>query len=185
MRVPIATAVPPLSYDRFVRAIHWTTAALLVIVFTIGISMTRWVAEEDKLRVYSWHEWAGLTVFALTALRVWRRTRHAGPPIGLPAGERFARAAVHLAIYAILLAQPIIGWTMTSAFGFDIIYLGLVPLPRLVEQNRELAEQLQEIHEAVAIALFLLILLHLAAIAKHQVIARDGIMRRMTGLRSG
>jgi cytochrome b561 len=170
---------PVVSYDRVVRFVHWATAALLVLVFGIGLSMTRWVAEDDRVRVYSWHEWAGLTVFALTAIRVWRWTRGGAPPIELPPRERIARAVVHTAIYVVLVVQPIIGYMMTSAFGFDIVYLGLVPLPRLVDANKELATRLQGIHETLAITLFLLFLLHLGAIANHHLFRRDGVLRRM------
>jgi cytochrome b561 len=178
--MPIAPAGPPLSYDRSVRILHWATAALLVVVFSIGLSMTRWVADEDKIRVYSWHEWAGLTVFAFTAVRVWRRTRSASPPpLALPPLERAVRGVVHAAIYVILLGQPMVGWMMTSAFGFDIIYLGLVPLPRLVDQDQDLARSLQGIHRTGALALAAMFLLHLGAIAHHHLVRRDGVMRRM------
>jgi cytochrome b561 len=170
---------PIVSYDRVVRLVHWATAALLLVGFGIGISMTRWVAEENRIQVYSWHEWVGLTVFALTAIRVWRRTRGSAPPIELPPFERRVRAVVHTAIYLVLIVQPITGYMMTSAFGFDIVYLGLVPLPRIVAENRELATRLQGIHETLAITLFLLFLLHLGAIANHHLFRRDGVMRRM------
>jgi cytochrome b561 len=170
---------PIVSYDRIVRLLHWATAALLLVVFGIGISMTRWVAEDDRIRVYSWHEWAGLTVFALTAIRVWRRTRGSAPAIDLPRFERLVRAVVHTAIYLVLIVQPIVGYMMTSAFGFEIVYLGLVPLPRLVAENRDLATRLQAVHETLAITLFLLFLVHLGAIANHHLFRRDGVMRRM------
>jgi cytochrome b561 len=68
---------------------------------------------------------------------------------------------------------------MTGAFGFDIIYLGLVPLPRLVDQNPELAARLQLVHDTLAITLFLLFLAHIAAIVNHHLFRKDGVMRRM------
>ena len=67
-----------MSYTPLARALHWATAVLLLALFGLGISMTRWVPDEQKIRVYSWHEWAGITVFALTALRLmWRLTHRA------------------------------------------------------------------------------------------------------------
>lgn len=166
-------------YSRPARVFHWVTAALLVALFGLGLSMTRFIEGDWKLRVYSWHEWTGLTVLALTSARLWWRLRHPGPPLDLPAAERIAAGTVHWAIYAILLAQPFIGWATTSAFGFEIIYLNLIPLPALVEADRDLAARLQSLHFTLAMTLAALIAAHLAGIAYHHLIRRDATLRRM------
>jgi cytochrome b561 len=166
-------------YPPLARALHWATVVLLLVLFGLGISMTRWVADEQKIRVYSWHEWAGITVFALTALRlVWRLT-HQPPPLAVPAWEKLAAGTVYAAMYVILVAQPIIGWVMSTAFGFPVVYLGLVPLPGPVSEDRELAERLQGVHEALAVVLAALFAVHLAGVLYHHLVRRDAVLSRM------
>jgi cytochrome b561 len=166
-------------YSRPARIFHWVTAALLLLLFGLGLSMTRWIEGDWKLRVYSWHEWTGLTVFAISAVRLWWRIRHPAPPLDLPRLERLAAGFVHAAIYVILLSQPIVGWLTTSAFGFEIVYLNLVPLPMLVEENRELATRVQSLHFTLAMILAGLIAAHVAGVAYHHLIRRDSRLRRM------
>jgi cytochrome b561 len=172
-------AAMPTAYTPAARFLHWATAALLLLLFGLGVSMTRWVPDEQKIRVYSWHEWVGLTVFALTAIRLMWTLTHPAPPLTLGAGERIARRIVHGGIYAVLLTQPIVGWIMSCAFGFPVVYLGLVPLPIVVDADPELAARMQRLHDLLALALVGLFALHLGAIANHHLFRRDGIMRRM------
>ena len=141
--------------------------------------MTRWIPDEQKIRVYSWHEWVGITVFALTAIRlVWRLT-HRAPPIDVPAWEKVVAGAVYVAMYLILIAQPIVGWLMSTAFGFPVVYLGLLPLPAPVPEDRALAEQLQGVHQALAYGLAGLFMLHVAGVLYHHLIRRDAVLSRM------
>jgi cytochrome b561 len=166
-------------YTRTARALHWITAALLLLLFGLGISMTRWVPDEQKVRVYSWHEWVGVTVFGLTAVRLWWRLRHPPPPIDIPRWERFVAGAVYVAIYGILFVQPIVGWLMSTAFGFPVVYLGLIPLPSLVPADPELAERLEVVHKTLAYGLAALFAAHLGGVLFHHLIRRDAILSRM------
>ena len=141
--------------------------------------MTRWVPDEQKVRVYSWHEWAGITVFALTALRLGWRLTHRAPPIDIPAWEKTVAAIVYAGMYVLLVAQPIVGWLMSTAFGFPVVYLGLIPLPAPVSEDRALAERLQGVHETLAIVLALLFAAHLAGVLYHHLVRRDTVLSRM------
>ena len=166
-------------YTALARALHWTTAVLLLLLFGLGVSMTRWVPDEQKIRVYSWHEWVGITVFGLTALRLMWRLMQRPPPIDVPAWEKIAAGLVYVAIYLILVAQPIVGWLMSTAFGFPVVYLGLIPLPAPVAEDREIAARLQGLHETLAIALALLVALHVAGVLYHHLVRRDAVLSRM------
>jgi cytochrome b561 len=175
------------SYTGIARALHWLTAGLLVLSFTLGFSMTTWVADEDKIRVYGWHEWVGVTVFGLTVLRLLWRLRHPPPPLPPDVGrtERLVAGLVYAAFYLMLFVQPILGWMTSTAFGFPVVYLGLVPLPNILAEDRALAERLAEIHELAAFVLLGLIVLHVAGVLFHHLIRRDAILSRMLpGVRS-
>jgi cytochrome b561 len=176
----VTTSARSPIYTTAARVLHWTTALLLIPLFGLGLSMTHVLEDGDfKLRVYSWHEWTGVTVFGLTAARLLWRLRHRPPPIALPAAERMARGFVHGAIYVVLIAQPITGWMMNSAFGFSLVYLGLVTVPDLVSENRDLALRLQWWHETLAIALFLLFLAHMGGVLTNHFVKRKDILGRM------
>ena len=168
-----------MSYPLLPRALHWITAILLVVLFGLGVSMTRWIPDEQKIRVYSWHEWAGITVFALTALRLGWRLTHRAPPIDIPAWEKVTASLVYIAMYLILVAQPIVGWLLSAAFGFRVVYLGLITLPVPVSEDRELAARLQGLHETLAIALALLFAAHIAGVLYHHLVRRDTVLSRM------
>ena len=167
------------TYSRPARIFHWLTAGLLVGSFTLGLSMTRFIEGDLKLRVYRWHEWVGVTIFAVTVCRVLWRLGHRPPPLDLPWAERAGAGAVYVAMYLVLIAQPIVGWIMSTAFGFPVVYLGLVPLPLVVDADRELAERLQTIHFTLAMTLVALVAAHITGVLYHHLIRQDGVLRRM------
>jgi cytochrome b561 len=167
-------------YTRTARVLHWLTAVLLLVLFGLGLSMTELLEDGDfKLRVYSWHEWTGVTVFGLTGARFWWRLRHPPPPIDLPLLERITMGAVHAAIYLVLIVQPITGWIMNSAFGFSLVYLGVLPVPDLVAEDHDLARRFQWWHERLAILLFLLFLAHMGGVLMNHYGRRKEILGRM------
>ena len=60
-----------------------------------------------------------------------------------------------------------------------MVWFGVLPLPDLVAPNKELAETIKEIHAVAAFALIGLVGLHVAAVVKHQLIDKDGLLDRM------
>ena len=168
-----------MQYTRTARLLHWLTAGLLLGSFGLGISMTRWVADDMILRVYSWHEWLGVTVFGLTIVRLLWRVAHPPPPLELPLIERIGSQLVHAGLYVVLLVQPVVGWIMSTAFGFPVVYLGLFALPELVPANAQLARQLQGIHVTLAALLLVLFVGHLGGVLYHHLLKRDGVLHRM------
>jgi cytochrome b561 len=161
------------------RVFHWLTAALLLGSFGLGLSMTRVIEGDLKLRVYGWHEWVGITIFGVTIARLLWRIAHPAPPLALPFVELVVARAVYVGIYAVLLIQPIIGWIMSTAFGFPVVYLGLVPLPQIVPVDRAIAERFQQIHFSLAMLLAALFAAHLGGVLYHHLVVQDGVLRRM------
>jgi cytochrome b561 len=68
---------------------------------------------------------------------------------------------------------------MNSAFGFTMVYLGLVPLPNLVPVNRPLALFFQWVHFTLALLLVALTAAHVGAVLYHHLLQRDGVLHRM------
>ncbi|GIZ50305.1 cytochrome b [Noviherbaspirillum aridicola] len=161
--------------------LHWTMALLIVGLLALGLYMTGLALSPEKLKLYSWHKWAGVCAFLLAVVRLAWRVRQAPPPLpaGMPAAIRLAAHAGHGLLYVLMFAIPLSGWLMSSAKGFQTVWFGVLPLPDLVEKNRELGDLLQSLHWGLNMILIAAIAGHLAAALKHHFIDRDGVLARM------
>jgi len=161
-------------------ALHWLTAVLIVANLALGLSMVPLPIIPRKLQWYAWHKWIGITVFLLTCARLaWRQARPAPPPVAMPEWQRRAADVTQALMYTLLLAIPISGWLYSSATGVQVVYLGLVPLPDLVPNDKALAGVLKETHVALNFTLFVLVCVHTAAALKHHFVDRDPALTRM------
>ena len=97
----------------------------------------------------------------------------------MPNWQRRAAHANHWTLYALFFAVPLAGWAYSCASGFPVVLFGVLPLPNLVAPDRSLAEVLKTLHVGLALALGAAILLHVAAVCKHQLLDRDRILSRM------
>ncbi len=176
----MATLPTPHRYTGVAIALHWVLALGIVGSFGMGLYMADLPLSPQKLKLYNWHKWAGVTILTLSALRLlWRLTHRppADPP--MPAWQARAAHATHLALYALFFAVPLVGWAYSSAAGFPIVWFGVLPLPDFVPADKALAELIKPWHEGLAWAMAVLVLLHLGAALKHQFIDRDGLIGRM------
>ena len=161
-------------------ALHWLTAVLIVANVMLGLSMVPLPIIPRKLQWYAWHKWIGITVFLLTCARLgWRWVRPAPPPVAMPEWQRRAAKVTQMLMYALLLVIPVSGWLYSSATGVQVVYLGLVPLPDLVPNDKALAGVLKGTHVALNFTLFALVFVHTAAALKHHFVDRDPALIRM------
>lgn len=167
-------------YSGAAIALHWLTAGLIVANLLLGLSMVPLPISPRKLYWYSYHKWIGITVFLLTCLRLaWRTTHAAPPPVAMPEWQRRSALASHVLLYLLLLAIPVSGWLYSSATGVQVVYLGLVPLPDLVPDDKALALVLKRVHVSLNFALFLLVCVHSVAALKHHLVDRDASLIRI------
>lgn len=169
------------AYTRTAIALHWITALLILLALPLGMTMTEMPLSPQKLKFYAWHKWLGVTVFALAVLRLLWRASHPAPPLPetMPTWQRGAAHGLHWALYVLMLAIPLAGWLMSSAKGFQTVYLGVLPIPDILSKNEALGEILTGVHAWLAYALSVLIVVHVAAALKHHFIDGDDILRRM------
>ncbi|MFG6448737.1 cytochrome b [Roseateles sp. BYS180W] len=160
--------------------LHWVMAVGLLGAMGFGLYMTELPFSPTRLKLYNWHKWVGIALLGLSVLRVvWRLTHR--PPADLPMPAWQARLAhlTHGAMYGLFLAVPLVGWARSSAAGFPVVWLGVLPLPDWVPRNEALAHTLKEAHELLAYTLLILIALHVAAALQHAWVARDALLQRM------
>lgn len=172
----------PQAWGRISIALHWLTALLILGLAAVGLIMTELPTSPLKMQIYGLHKSFGLTVLALTVLRLsWRML--AGTPEAIPApkAQLVVAKTVHGLMYGLLFAIPLSGWLYNSASGFPLRWFGM-PLPKLFTGfNPAIKQVAHALHENLFYALALLLLLHAGAALWHHYIKRDNLLKRMTG----
>jgi cytochrome b561 len=171
----------PAAYTRTAISLHWVIALLIFAAFPLGLYMHNLPLSPDKLKLFSYHKWIGITVLILAVVRVAWRVNHRLPdlPTTMPRWERFSALAMHFLLYALILAVPLSGWLMSSATGFQTVWFGVVPLPDLVGKDKELGRLLLDLHQTLNFLLITLVGGHIVAALKHHFVAHDHILTRM------
>jgi cytochrome b561 len=171
----------PARYTGVAIGLHWLMAIALVGSFSLGTYMHDLPFSPTKLKYFSWHKWAGVTIFAVLLLRlIWRLT-HRPPalPAGMPRWQQLAATATHLALYGLMIAIPLSGWLMSSAKGFQTVWFGVLPIPDLLGKSESLGDLLRNVHEALNFLLALTVSAHVGAALKHHFVNRDDVLLRM------
>lgn len=172
-------------YTGVAMAAHWVLALGLIAALGLGWYMTGLPFSPSRLKLYNWHKWLGVTLLTLSLLRLLWRVTHRPPELppavarAMPQWQHWAHNGTHHAMYLLFFAVPLLGWAYSSAAGFPIVFLGMLPLPDFVSASPELAETLKPLHGWAAWALVVLIAMHVGAALKHQFIDRDGLISRM------
>ncbi len=175
----------PAGYTAVAKLLHWILGVALVGIFCVGLYMTDLPFSPQRLKLYNWHKWAGIVILSLSVLRLlWRLTHRppALPPaiaLSMPKWQHWAHEGTHYALYALFFTVPLIGWAYSSAMGFPIVLFGMLPLPDLLAVNKDLAEVIKPLHGLAAWTLCGLVVLHVAAALKHQLVDHDGLIGRM------
>ncbi|NIJ09496.1 cytochrome b561 [Sphingomonas vulcanisoli] len=181
---------PSRRYSLVAIAFHWLIALLILFNLYLGWSMDHWATGMSKFSIFQLHKSIGITVLALSVLRLlWRLTHKAPPfPATMQAWERTAASVTHWTFYALMIVLPFTGWIVVSASPLNIptLLFKTVPLPHLgfvhdqpIGTRTAIDHGIGTTHLVLAYIFGALILIHIAAALKHQFIQRDGVLRRM------
>jgi len=168
-------------YTKTAKLFHWLIATIILGLFVLGFTMADMEISPEKLQYFSWHKWAGVTVFLLTIARLtWRLLN---PPPALPEmmDDRIKLLAHlgHFGLYFLCIIIPISGWLMSSAKGVQTVWFGILPIPDVLSRDKELGHQLEELHSALNWVFIAFISTHVLAALKHHFIDKDEILIRM------
>jgi cytochrome b561 len=181
---PAVAVHPDSQYSRGAKWFHWLTVPPMAIILLSGLTI-RFMNDDVKMSFYSLHESLGMLMLLLTVARVAWRLRNPPPPMAahIPALERMGAGAVHNAFYVLLVAQPLLGFFTTNAYGFPqrgaTAFLGVVDLPKFMEASQELARALHWTHSIVGWLLVPMIAAHVSGVLYHHVAKKDGTLMRM------
>ena len=165
------------------RLLHWLMAACIVAMFFIGAGMVSTVAPQ-YLSLVAIHKSLGIAILVLALIRLAVRLRSGAPalPADLPPPMKLAAQLSHYALYALMIAMPLLGWAMLSASAYPVVVFGGVWLPAIAPQSDALHTLLWDAHFYLAFAFFGLFLLHVAAALFHGLVRRDGVFESMASV---
>jgi cytochrome b561/polyisoprenoid-binding protein YceI len=188
-------------YGAVAIGLHWLIAVALIAMIPLGWWMSDAIVDaarqQQAYAAFQLHKSLGLTILGLSVLRLGWRLTHRPPalPAEMNGLERFAAKATHAAFYALMILLPLSGWIYVSAgwmagqdrpFVVATSWFGLAEIPHLpglaespVGARRATAFQAMSAHSLMAWGAVVLIVLHVAAALKHQVVDRDGVMGAM------
>ena len=172
----------PDAYRPAQKALHWLTALLVAVLVPVGFAMANLMGDGPaKNTAYELHKSFGIIVFGLAVARVAVRLVHGAPPLepGLPAWQRVAAHASHVALYALIVLVPLSGWAATSACCAPVNLFWSLPLTLPVEGGMDRAKGIFLVHYTLAFALTGVVLVHIAAALHHHFVRRDRTLARM------
>jgi cytochrome b561 len=194
-------------YTAVAIVLHWAIAFAILFNIPLGLWMHGRAEANDVsegvFRAFQLHKSIGLTVLALSVIRVgWRLTQPQPPlPAHMPTWEKRAARVTHFLFYFVMLALPLTGWLYVSA-GWSVHtdhplvvptrYFGLLHVPDLfgishADDNTRASTAFAalKVHWALGWSALALATLHVAAALKHQFFDRDEVMAHMVpGLRA-
>lgn len=172
---------PAQRYNRGARLLHWAIALLIIANILLGIAHA---CINKDWPVIPLHKSIGLTVLALTMLRIVWRAGHRPPPLPtqMPRWEKGAAHGLHGLFYALMLALPLTGWVMSSAGQYPLRWFNLFVVPKFaVAKGDVLVAFSHGSHGVLGLVFGALIVLHVAAALRHHLVLKDDVLARMTG----
>ncbi|MFW7267331.1 cytochrome b [Gluconacetobacter sp. Hr-1-5] len=173
----------PVEYfPLFARLLHWLMAAMILAMLFIGIIMVTTV-EPAYHRLVDLHRPLGISILLLAVVRLVNRLLIHVPrlPETLPPILRLAARTSHIVLYALMIALPLVGWGMLSAGAYPVAMWPGFALPPILPHDPALFAILRRLHTWLALTLFGVVLVHLAAALMHGLLLRDDVLPSMTG----
>jgi cytochrome b561 len=165
------------------RRLHWWTAALIFAALPLGFLMVAVPLADllEKFLLYQLHKTIGITVLLLAAARLGLRITRGRPAWerGLPRAQQRLAAAAHAALYALMLATPVLGYltAATAPAQVPTFFLFLINVPHLHGADARWFALLRPLHLAAAVALASLAVGHAGAAVLHHLRGRATLVR--------
>ncbi len=157
--------------------LHWGAAMILVGAFGLGLLLEDFARGAPRDFAMMVHYSLGTLVLALVTLRLLRRLLLRQPAPSETGPAAWAATAMHVALYAVMVALPLSGAFDRWARGRRLAVFGdiVIPPPFAIPGGK----LWEEAHEVLAWSLVALVAVHIAAALWHHVVLRDGVLRRM------
>ena len=166
------------------RVLHWGIAVLMVLAYVFILGRENFErGSAARLAMVQAHFWIGIAILALMLPRLLLFFSRPAPAVQppLPAWQAVPAKAMHLLLYAMLVAQPVLGlltaWTDSKEL---LLPFTQVVVPALLAPDEALAHRFEDLHELIGTAFYWVVGLHVVAALYHHFVRRDDTLRRMT-----
>ena len=171
------------KYPILMRVIHWLMAIGIIGLIASGWYMTSLDKSVSyKYDIYFWHKSFGTLALFAIALRILVRLISVVPalPDSMPGHEKKLAQLAHFLLYAMMIAVPLSGFLMSDFGGHPIPLFNWATF-ELLEDNKELAGTLWEIHTTIPYVLLGIIALHILGALKHRYFDKpeNDVLKRM------
>ena len=169
------------GYSFTARVLHWVTAVIVIGMIPVGIYMVEASPGPTQDFLFHLHRSFGVVLLPIVLARLAYRFAHPPPPLptDIPVVQRGAAHAVHYALYALLIVQPIVGWIATSAYRAPILVFWLFVLPPIWPVDRAFSERMFLVHRLIGFTIAFLAVMHIAAALYHHFVRKDATLMRM------
>ena len=167
--------------------LHWLLAVLAIGMLSLGFWLGDVPRDTPGRDFYvDLHRSFGVLALLLVLLRLaWRATHRPPPfPSTMPRWQMLAASLTHGLLYLCILLQPLSGYLASAFSKKGVMFFGM-PLPQWAWDDKPLRSFFGEVHGVVAVALVVLIAVHVLAALKHLLLDRDQVFQRMLPGRRG
>jgi cytochrome b561 len=171
----------PYRYGAVVQTFHWLTVILVIAAYMLspgGSEEQVYTAGRDFTRRA--HETLGISILALTLLRVaWRSLDTSPEDAPMPAVMRYAAKIVHVGLYLLLLAVPLTAIVGAWLEGHTLTLFLLGDIASPLPEARTAGQTIATIHTYLGDAIVWVAGLHAAAGLFHHFFLHDRVLRSM------
>jgi cytochrome b561 len=168
-------------YSKLNQSLHWITALCMFALLPLAWVMVNAKRGPATPSLFAWHETLGAIVLLITAFRiVWRFVD--GPPPYPPAVRRWEQGLARVTywvFFAALIYMPVTGFLTAELGGHALKLFDAVPTPLLVTPDKAQDKLFTQLHLWGQWLIYVLIGLHLSAVAFHLIFRHDGVLGRM------
>ncbi|WP_322022636.1 cytochrome b [Burkholderia sp. BCC1977] len=158
---------------------HWVIFLLVALAY-LAIEIRGPKGSDSRVFWMNVHLLAGSFVLVLSVLRVlWRMISRVPDPIPQAALLKWLSKLAHVALYAFIIGQPLLGIMMVNLGGKPVSLDWIGVSFTLFGPDKALRPTIKEAHELIGNAFYFVIGLHALAALYHHFIRRDGVLRRM------
>ncbi|MGU7782883.1 cytochrome b [Burkholderia sp. PU8-34] len=159
---------------------HWAVFLLVALAY-LAVEIRGPKGSDSRAFWMNVHLTAGTFVLVLSVLRVvWRAVSRVPEPVPQAALLQWLAKLTHIALYAFILAQPLLGILMINLGGKPVSLDWLGVSFTLVGPDKALRSTVKDAHELIGNAFYFVIGLHALGAIYHHYVRRDGMMRRMS-----
>lgn len=178
----IAAGDDATNYDNVAITLHWLTALLVVVQFALAETWD-WFSQGTRETMESTHISFGILLTSVVATRlIWRwMPGHQRSPLAV-GWMLTASKAVHYLLYALLIVQAALGWTIGWSAGHPIHFFGIAIPGPIDALARPMRHELREIHEKVGWSIIIIAFAHAMAALYHHYGLHDRVLGRMLPL---